>query len=86
MIKVDLDRAKEYSKNLIREYRKPLLTELDGQFTRALEEDNIELKTEVINKKQELRDLTKHPVLEDAQTPEELKQFLLDNNIIKENT
>ena len=73
MITVNMDKAKEIHKIKLRDARKPLLETLDVQFTRALETGKD--TTEIVKKKQELRDLTSHPSLVNAKTPEELKAF-----------
>ena len=59
MIKINLDKAKEIHKNNLRVARTPLLSDLDVQFQRALE--NGDDTKDIITKKQELRDITKLP-------------------------
>jgi hypothetical protein len=56
MIKINIDKAKEIQKNMMRVVRKPLLEKLDVDFVKALEfgSDLEEIKI----KKQELRDVT----------------------------
>lgn len=56
MIKINVDKAKEIQKNMMRVVRKPLLEKLDVDFVKALEigSDLEEIKI----KKQELRDVT----------------------------
>lgn len=56
MIKINIDKAKEIHKNIIREARKSLLEKLDVDFTRALEEQKD--TTEIVEKKQKLRNAT----------------------------
>lgn len=74
MIFVNMDKAREIKKNMIREERAPLLEKLDVQFMRAMEMGDATLQTEIASKKQALRDATIDPSIEAAQTPEELKQ------------
>lgn len=73
MITINIDKAKEIWKNKLRESRKPLLEKLDVEYIRAMEQG---LDTsEIISKKQELRDITTALELLNAQTPEEIKSF-----------
>ena len=73
MIKINLDKAKDIHKNYLRASRVDALTDLDSKFMRALEAG--EDTTEIAKQKQELRDITKHPDLLEAKTPEEVKDF-----------
>lgn len=72
MIIVNMTKAKEIKKNIIRAKRKPILESLDIQFVRAVEANDINLQAEISNKKQALRDATKDPAIDAATTPEEL--------------
>jgi len=74
MIRVNMTKAKEIKKDMIREERKPLLESLDVQFMRAVESGDSEAQASIAGKKQALRDATADPALESAVTPEELKQ------------
>jgi hypothetical protein len=56
MIKVNIDKAKDITKNRLREERKPQLETLDIQMLRNF--SNQELLTEIETKKQVLRDAT----------------------------
>lgn len=71
MIKVNMDKAREIHKNFFREARKSSLEQLDGEFVRALERN--EDTSEIVTKKQELRDITDHPDLLAAKNINELK-------------
>lgn len=73
-ITVNLDKAKEIHKNTLRVMRTSALEDLDAQFIRALEKG--EDTSSIVNQKQELRDITKHPDLVNATTPEEVKAFV----------
>lgn len=73
MITVNMNKAKEIKKNLIRLERKTLLEKLDVEFMKAVELGNTALQSEIAIKKQALRDATTDPVIINAQTPEELK-------------
>ena len=73
MIKVNLDKAKEIHKENLRFVRSIEFKSLDVDFMRAVETGDSEKIAEVSAKKQELRDITKAPEIESAQTPEDLK-------------
>ena len=66
---VDINKAKDITKDRLRQERKPLLEEQDVLFQRALE---INADTSaIVAEKQRLRDITK--LVDDANTVEELK-------------
>lgn len=70
-VAVDMDKAREIQRDLMRKARAPLLADLDTQFMKALETGAD--TSAIVAAKQELRDVTKAPEIEAAQTPEELK-------------
>ena len=72
-IVVNMQKALEIKKNMIRQERAPLLAALDIEMMRALESGDIAKQEEIKQKKQALRDATTDPVLLQASTPEELK-------------
>jgi hypothetical protein len=74
-IHVDLDKSLLIHQNVLREIRRPKLEALDLEFTRALESNDEQKKSEISIKKNELRDITVHPELLSAQTPEQIKNF-----------
>lgn len=74
MITVNMTKALEIKKDMIRAERKPKLEELDVQFMRAVESGDTDLQAEITTKKQALRDATDDPILSNAKTPEELKK------------
>jgi hypothetical protein len=76
MIKINLDKAKEIHKDNLRQAREEVFKDLDMQFIRAIEKG--EDTTVIAQKKQELRDITKHPNLIGAKRPEEIKVFWPD--------
>lgn len=76
MIIINLDKAKEIHRRRIRDSREPLFSKLDTEFQRALEMGND--TSDIVKRKQELRDLTKHDDLEKATTLEEIKAFWPD--------
>lgn len=72
-IVVNMTKAIEIKKDMIRAERAPLLAALDIEMMRAIESGDTAKQAEVAAKKQALRDATKDPVLTQATTPEELK-------------
>ncbi len=78
-VDINIEKAKDITKQRLRMERTPLLAELDVQFQRALE-DGSDTK-DIVDKKKALRDVTLHPDLLNATTPEELKSLTLDNLI-----
>lgn len=72
-IQVNIAKAKDITKDKLREERKPLLESLDVQFQRALETGAD--TTDIIAKKQALRDATNQ--VNTMNTVEELKLAIL---------
>lgn len=72
-IQVNISKAKEITKDKLREERKPLLEKLDVDFQRALE-TGVDT-TNIIAKKQALRDATNQ--VNTMNTVEELKLAIL---------
>ena len=73
MIKVNMTKAVEIKKEMIRQERTPLLADLDIQFMRAVEAGDTEAQATIAAKKQALRDATDDPAIAAASTPDELK-------------
>lgn len=71
-LSIDIEKAKEITKDQLRIKRKPLLDDLDIEYMRA--EETGSDKTEIINKKQELRDITIK--VDECDTVEELKALI----------
>lgn len=69
----DMPTCREIHKQRIRKARAPLLAELDIEYQRALENNNVGLRNKVVAQKNKLRDATKDPRIDSAATPEELK-------------
>jgi hypothetical protein len=78
MIKVNMTKAVEIKKEMVRQERAPLLAQLDVEFMRAVEAGDTAKQAEVAMKKQALRDATKDPIILNATTPEELKAAVPD--------
>ena len=73
MITINFDKAKELTKERLRQERKPLLEQQDVLFQRSLE--NKADTSSVVAEKQRLRDITN--LVDDATTLEELKEVSL---------
>jgi hypothetical protein len=71
MITVNVNKAKEITKDRLRAERAPLLAGLDVAYQRADESGDAEKKAEVVAEKQRLRDITQ--LADQAQTLDELK-------------
>jgi hypothetical protein len=69
MITINLNKAKDITKDRLRSERAPLLQALDVQFQRALETSGD--TAAIVAEKQRLRDITQ--LADTAQTPDELK-------------
>jgi len=81
-IVVDMDLAKDIWRDKIRMKRKPELEALDAQFMKAMETGAD--TTEIIAKKQLLRDAPADPAIDAATTPEELKAVQPISDVIVE--
>ena len=71
MITIDMNKAKDITKDRLRQERKPLLEAQDVLYMRAQESG--EDTTEIVNEKQRLRDITN--LVDDCSTVEELKSI-----------
>ena len=72
---VDINKAKDITKDRLRQERKPLLEAQDVAFQRALE-SNADTSA-IVAEKQRLRDITKQ--VDTMTTVEELKSITLEN-------
>jgi hypothetical protein len=72
-IAVDMPKAREIHKARLRNIRAPLLADLDTEYMRADEAGDAAEKKRIAKRKQELRDVTDHPAIAKAKTPDELK-------------
>lgn len=73
MIIVNMQKALEIKKDMLRAERKPMLEALDVQMLKAIEQGDTGKQAEIASKKQALRDCTSDPCILNASTPEELK-------------
>lgn len=71
MITVNMDKARDIHRNAMRQAREPKFKELDVAYMVAIERGQD--TAEIIAQKQALRDVTKDPAIDAAQTTEELK-------------
>lgn len=69
---VHMERARDIQREKLRVLRAPILAELDVQFIRAIESGDSVEQDAIVIQKQKLRDVTDHPDIEAATTPEEL--------------
>ena len=70
---IDMAKAKEIHKHKIRLARKSKLAELDIEFQRAIETDDVSKKAEVAAKKQALRDAPADSAIDSASDTAALK-------------
>lgn len=71
----DMNKGYDVKKNHLRFLRKPFLEKLDIDFMKALEAGDAALMSNIINKKQTLRDITKIDMSQ-YDTPQKLHQFI----------
>lgn len=71
-VQVDMPKAREIWRGLIRTARAPVLARLDVEWQRAAEEGDAERQAAVLQVKTRLRDAPEDPRIEAATTPEEL--------------
>ena len=79
-IEIHMGKAKELHKNILREHRAALFHSLDIEYIRAHEENDIEKVKQIVDRKKKLRDITKHPDIENAQTVEDLKMITIETH------
>jgi hypothetical protein len=75
MIVINFDKAKQITKERLRQERKPLLEQQDILFQRSLENNSD--TSAIIVEKQRLRDITN--LVDDVTTLEQLKQLTVNN-------
>jgi hypothetical protein len=75
MITVNFDKAKQITKERLRQERKPLLEQQDILFQRSLENNSD--TSAIIVEKQRLRDITN--LVDNSTTLEQLKQLTVNN-------
>ena len=75
MITINFDKAKQITKERLRQERKPLLEQQDILFQRSLENNSD--TSAIILEKQRLRDITN--LVDNSTTLEQLKQLTVNN-------
>lgn len=75
MITVDMNKARLIAQDMIREERVKAFEVLDIEYMRASESQDTEKMSEIVAKKQVLRELPASPAIQEAKTPEELKRL-----------
>jgi len=75
---IDLEKSKEIHRNILRQERTKLFSDLDIQFMRAIEQGDTIKQQEISTKKQKLRDLPSHSAIQSASTTAELRSLTLD--------
>lgn len=78
MITINMGKAREIQRDRLRAMRVPLLNALDVEYQRADEQGDMVAKAAIAAKKQILRDVTKDPAIDAAETPEELAVVIPD--------
>lgn len=73
VVQINMEKAREIHKEVLRRLRTPKLAELDVAYMRADEIGDTAEKAIIAAKKQALRDVTADPAIAAATTPEELK-------------
>lgn len=74
----DMPKARELHREILRRARAPMLEALDVEYLRAQETGDPAKVAAVALRKQTLRDVTKLPAIEAAQTVEELKRIVME--------
>lgn len=76
MININMEKARLIHKQSLRSIRNSKLEALDIEFMKAVELGDAKMQADIAIKKQALRDATSDPIIEAAQTPEELKSAI----------
>ena len=69
----DMPKARELHRETLRDKRANILGALDADYMKADEQNDQAKKRDIAARKQALRDITTHPEIDAAQTPEALK-------------
>ena len=73
MITINMAKARDIKRDMIRAERNPKLAALDVDYMKASEAQDTAAMAAIAQVKQQLRDCTQDPAIEAAQTPDELK-------------
>lgn len=74
----DMIKAKDITRDKLRVARKSLLEKLDIDFMRAVERADTNTQRIITEKKQRLRDVTKHPDIDNAKCCTELRRLIIE--------
>lgn len=77
-VDIDMPKARDIHRNRLREMRAPKLAALDIESMKAVIAKDDKKTNEIEAKKQALRDVTKHPSIDAAATPEQLMAAVPD--------
>lgn len=81
MITINIEKAKEIVKQNLRKDRQPILEKLDIDLMKAIETNDVLSQQKIIEKKQLLRDITTHELIEKAETVQDLKSIAIEKLI-----
>ena len=79
MITVNMDKARDIQRNRVRAERSKQILALDVEYMRLLEQGKD--TTEIVTKKQKMRDAPASNAFDDALTPDQLKKITLESLI-----
>jgi len=82
MININMTKAKNVWRNKIREERNTEFSKLDIEYMKALESGDTTLQNNISTKKQALRDAPEDSRIENATTPEDLKNLDIIEEIV----
>lgn len=77
-VNVNMSKARDIHRQNLRPQRDAKFAPLDGEYMKALEKGDTVKQQQIATQKQKLRDITTHPAIDSAQTPEELRKLSLD--------
>lgn len=79
MVKINMDKAKDIKRDVIRLEREPEFSKLDIEYQKASERNDTAAMQEIADKKQKLRDAPATNKIEEAKTVEDLNRITLEN-------
>jgi len=78
MITINMPKAREIKRNQLRAERAHMLSALDVEYQQADERQSTTAKEDIAQRKQALRDVTKHAAIDAAATPDDLKSLSIE--------
>jgi len=79
MITVNMDKAIEIKKDILRSQRTEMFVKLDVDFMKAVEQADTQLQQEIAAKKEILRNITSKPELINATTVDQLNEVTIES-------